>query len=82
VLAALVMIMHAIALGLNDLFFETNPWAGYLVEAAFFLLLAAAGGFYAYRSFKKSSPPVPEMAIEQAQEIKATFDNDDDEEKS
>jgi uncharacterized membrane protein YqjE len=81
VLAALVMIMHAFALGLNDLFFETNPWAGYLVEAGLFLLLAAAGGFYAYRSFKKSSPPVPEMAIEQAQEIKATFDNDEDEEK-
>lgn len=82
ILAALVMIMHAIALGLNDLFFDTNPWAGYLVEAGFFLLLAAIGGLIAYRSFKKASPPTPDMAIEQAQGIKSDFENDDDEEKT
>lgn len=76
VLAALAMIMHAIAWGLNDLFFENDVWAGFLVEAAFFLLLAALGGLYAYRSFKKASPPVPDKAIEEAKELKTALEGD------
>ena len=47
------MIMHGIAWLLNDLFFDDDVWAGFLVEAAFFLLLAAIGGLFAYRSFKE-----------------------------
>jgi uncharacterized membrane protein YqjE len=77
VLLALAMIMHGVAWLLNDLFFGDDVWAGFLVEAGFFLLLAAGGGLFAYRSFKKSSPPVPEMAIEEAKEIKATFDKEE-----
>ena len=46
------MIMHGIAWLLNDLFFDDDVWAGFLVEAAFFLLLAAIRGLFAYRSFK------------------------------
>jgi uncharacterized membrane protein YqjE len=77
VLAALAMIMHGIAWLLNDLFFESNVWAGFLVEAAFFLLLAAIGGLFAYRSFQKAAPPTPDMAIEEAKEIKATFESEE-----
>ena len=77
-LAALILIMHGIAWLLNDLFFDDNWWAGFLVEAGFFLLLAAAGGLFAWRSFDKSSPPVPEMAIEEAKEIKASFDKEEE----
>lgn len=78
VLLALAMIMHGVAWLLNDLFFEDNVWAGFLVEAAFFLLLAAVGGLIAYRSFKKGAPPTPDMAIEEAKEIKAAFDGNGD----
>src|SRR5688500_10291241 len=74
VLLALAMIMHGVAWLLNDLFFDDNVWAGFMVEAAFFLLLAAIGGLIAYRSFKKGAPPTPDMAIEEAKEIKAAFD--------
>jgi uncharacterized membrane protein YqjE len=74
VLLALVMIMHGVAWLLNDLFFDDNVWAGFLVEAAAFLLIAAGAGLFAYRSFKKGAPPTPEMAIEEAKEIKAAFD--------
>jgi hypothetical protein len=74
VLAALAMIMHGIAWLLNDLFFEDNVWAGFLVEAGFFLLVAAGAGLFAYRSFKTASPPVPDMAIEEAKEIRAAFE--------
>jgi len=78
VLLALAMIMHGVAWLLNDLFFENNVWAGFLVEAGFFLTLAAIGGLIAYRSFKKGAPPTPDMAIEQAKEIKADFDGNGD----
>jgi uncharacterized membrane protein YqjE len=77
VLAALVMIMHGIAWLLNDLFFENDVWAGFLVEAGIFLVLAAIGGLIAYRSFQKASPPTPDMAIEEAKEIKATFESEE-----
>ena len=30
---ALILLMHAFALGLNSLFFSGEPWAGYLIEA-------------------------------------------------
>jgi uncharacterized membrane protein YqjE len=75
-LAALVLIMHGIAWLLNDLFFEDDVWAGFLVEAAVFLALAAAGGLIAYRSFQKASPPTPDMAIEEAKEIKTAFESE------
>ena len=77
VLAALAMIMHGIAWLLNDLFFEDNVWAGFLVEAGVFLILAAIGGFIAYRSFKKASPPTPDMAIEEAKEIRHAFETEE-----
>ena len=53
---------------------RTTVWAGFLIEARFFLLIAAGAGLFAYRSFKKSSPPTPDMAIEEAKEFKASFD--------
>jgi uncharacterized membrane protein YqjE len=77
VLLALAMIMHGIAWLLNDLFFENSVWAGFFVEAAIFLLLAAGGGLFAYRSFKRGAPPIPDLAIEEAKEIKASFDREE-----
>jgi uncharacterized membrane protein YqjE len=77
VLLALAMIMHGIAWLLNDLFFENDVWAGFLIEAGFFLLIAAGAGLYAWRAFKRGAPPTPEMAIEEAKEIKAAFDGEE-----
>ena len=74
VLFALVMVMHGVAWLLNDLFFENDFWAGFLIEAAGFLLIAGGAGFYAYRAFKRGAPPTPDMAIEEAKEIKSAFD--------
>jgi uncharacterized membrane protein YqjE len=75
VLLALAMVMHGIAWLINDLFFD-NFWAGFLIEAGFFLLVAAGAGFYAYRAFKKGAPPTPDMAIEEAKEIAAALDGE------
>jgi uncharacterized membrane protein YqjE len=77
ILLALAMIMHGIAWLLDDLFFESNIWAGFLIEAAFFLLIAAGAGLYAWRAFKRGAPPTPDMAIEEAKEIRAAFNGEE-----
>jgi uncharacterized membrane protein YqjE len=77
VLLALAMFMHGFAWLLNDLLFSNDWWAGFFVEAGLFLLVAAGAGWFAYRSFKRGSPPVPEMAIEEAKEIRAAFESDE-----
>jgi len=76
-LAALAMIMHGVAWLINDLFFD-NFYAGFFIEALLFLLIAAGAGLFAYRAFQKASPPTPDMAIEEAKEIKATFENEEE----
>jgi H+/Cl- antiporter ClcA len=70
---ALILLMHAFALGLNSLFFEDEPWAGYLIEAVLFILLAAGAGWFAWRSFEKTGAPVPSEAIEEAQKTRAAL---------
>jgi len=75
VLLALMMGMHGVAWVLNDKVFD-NFWLGFFVEAAFFLLIAAGGGLYAYRAFKKGAPPTPDMAIEEAREIRSALDGE------
>ena len=42
--------MFAFAWLLNDLFFEDAVWAGFLIEAVLFFLIAAVAGFVAYRA--------------------------------
>jgi uncharacterized membrane protein YqjE len=77
VLLALALGMNGIAWLLNDEVFN-NAWAGFFVEAAVFVVIAAGAGFYAYRAFKRGAPPTPDMAIEEAKEIKAAFDVGED----
>lgn len=62
---ALILIMEGVAWLLNDLVFD-NFWLGFFVEAGLFLLIAAIGGWIAYRSLLKGAPPTPDLAIEQA----------------
>ncbi len=81
VLLALALLMEGVAWILNDLVFD-NFWAGFFVEAALFLLIAAGAGLFAWRSFKKAAPPTPDMAIEEAKEIKAAFDGQNGQEDS
>ncbi|HEY1236690.1 MAG TPA: phage holin family protein [Solirubrobacterales bacterium] len=72
VLFALFLLMFGVAWLLNDLVFN-NFWAGFFVEAGVFILIGAAAGIFAWRSFKRGAPPTPDMAIEEAKEIKAAF---------
>ncbi len=71
---ALILIMHGIAWLLDDLFFGGDIWAGFFVEAAFFLLAAALAGFFAYRSLLAGAPPTPDAAIEEAKATRAMLE--------
>jgi uncharacterized membrane protein YqjE len=76
VLMALAMLMHGIAWLLNDLFFEDDVWVGFMVEALFWLLVAAGAGLFAYRSVRAGAPPTPELAIEEARRTKQAFESE------
>ena len=73
-LVGLAMLMHGIAWLLNDLFFEGNVWAGFMVEALFWFIVAAGAGFFAYRSVQAGAPPTPDLAIEEARRTKETLE--------
>jgi uncharacterized membrane protein YqjE len=74
VVMALAMFMHGIAWLLDDLFFSGNIWAGFLIEGAFWLAVAAIAGLIAYRSFQAGAPPTPDLAIEEAKRTKETLE--------
>ena len=62
---ALILAMEGVAWLLNDEVFN-NPWLGFLVEAAAFVLIGALAVLIAVRAFKRGAPPTPDQAIEQA----------------
>ena len=72
-LMGLAMLMHGIAWLLNDLFFSSNVWAGFLIEAAFWFLVAAGAGLFAFRAVQAGAPPTPDLAIEEARRTKETL---------
>jgi Putative Actinobacterial Holin-X, holin superfamily III len=76
ILMSLAMFMHGVAWLLNELFFEDDVWIGFMVEGLFWLLVAGAAGFFAYRQFQAGAPPTPELAIEEAKRVKETFDSE------
>jgi uncharacterized membrane protein YqjE len=69
----LILLMHAIAWGLVALFFGDEVWAGFLVEAVIFFIVAAVAGYVAYRAVQAGSPPSPDMAIEEGKRIRQTL---------
>jgi uncharacterized membrane protein YqjE len=70
----LILMMHAIAWLIDDLFFENSIWVGFALEGGLFFLVAGLAGWFAYRSLKKGAPPVPTMAIEEGKRIRQTLD--------
>ncbi len=73
---ALILVMEGIAWLLNEEVFDGKTWPGFFIEAAVFLLIAAAAGLIAYKAVKAGSPPVPEQAIEEAKLTKAMFERE------
>ena len=75
VLAGLIYFLHFLALLIWRVLDPggQNVWLGYLIVAGMLFLLAGLAGFLAARFFKKGSPPVPTMAIEEGKLIKQTL---------
>jgi uncharacterized membrane protein YqjE len=74
---ALILVMEGVAWLLNEEVFDGKTWPGFFIEAALFLLIAAAAGFIAYRSVQAGAPPVPEQAIEEAKLTKAMLEKEE-----
>ncbi|HEU4393732.1 MAG TPA: phage holin family protein [Solirubrobacterales bacterium] len=74
---ALILVMEGIAWLLAEEVFDGNAWPGFFVEAAVFLLIAAAAGLVAYRAVQAGAPPVPEQAIEEAKLTKTMLEGEE-----
>jgi hypothetical protein len=72
ILAGLIYFLHFLALLIAELLGDT-VWLGYLIVAGVLFLVGGIAGFMAARFLKKGTPPTPQMAIEEAQLIKATL---------
>jgi uncharacterized membrane protein YqjE len=77
VLIGLIFVFQTIAWGISDAFFPNDIWAGFLITTVLLFLLAALGGFIAYRSFQAGAPPIPDQAIEEAKLIREALEHPD-----
>ncbi len=78
---ALILVMEGIAWLLNEEVFDGKTWPGFFIEAAVFLLIAAAAGLFAYRSVQAGAPPVPDQAIEEAKLTRAVLEGEEEPQK-
>lgn len=73
-IAALAMILFAIAFAINDLLgVESAVWAGFAIEALFWIIVAAIAALIAKKLFGEVETPTPDMAIEELKETKETL---------
>jgi hypothetical protein len=72
VVIGLLFLLHGAAWAFYDFVFSDVSY-GYFIVAGILFLLGALAGFLAARAFKKSTPPMPRLAIDEARLIKETF---------
>ena len=64
--------LFAVAEAINS--FGFSPWVGFAVVWAILSIFGVIAGLVAYRLFKKGSPPVPTLAIEEAKATREAFE--------
>src|SRR3954469_20073991 len=72
ILAGLIYFLHFLALLIADVL-GANPWLGYLILSCLLFVFGGMAGFMDHGIFKKGTPPMPQMAIEEVKLIKATI---------
>jgi H+/Cl- antiporter ClcA len=79
VIGALIMLLNGTAWFVNWVggWPDDQVFWGFLITAGVLLLLAGLAGWIAAKAFKAGSPPIPEMAIHEAQKIKDTVASGD-----
>ncbi len=68
----LTILLHGFAWLLFSLVFDDVYW-GFFIVAGVLFLLAGLSAFLAVRWMKSGAPPTPDMAIDEAQRIRATL---------
>jgi protein-S-isoprenylcysteine O-methyltransferase Ste14 len=68
-----IFFFHMLAWGLVE-WFDFKIWVGYGIVALFLLVVSVILLLIARRAFKKGSPPVPEMAIDEAKKTRAALE--------
>jgi hypothetical protein len=68
----LIYFFHFLAIGIAD-WTGLKLWVGYAIVTAGIFLIAAVLAFLGLRSVKKGTPPVPELAIEEAKKTQAAL---------
>src|SRR5919202_4343339 len=66
----LIWLFHFLALAIAD-WTGLKPYVGYAIVTVFLFVVAGLLAFLGLRSVKKGSPPVPELAIEEAKKTRA-----------
>jgi protein-S-isoprenylcysteine O-methyltransferase Ste14 len=69
----LIFFLHMLALGFAD-WFDLKVWVGYAIVCILLLVFAGILALIAMRMFKKGSPPVPTMAIDEAKKTRAAIE--------
>jgi hypothetical protein len=72
-LFGLYWLFHFLALGIAD-WFGLKVWVGYAIVTVLMFVLAGLLAMIGLRSVKKGSPPVPQMAIEEAKKTRAALE--------
>jgi protein-S-isoprenylcysteine O-methyltransferase Ste14 len=69
----LIFFLHMLAIGFSD-WFSLRPWVGYAMVCILLVVFAVVLALIARRMFKKGSPPVPTMAIDEAKKTRAAIE--------
>ncbi|MEA2403411.1 MAG: hypothetical protein QOE08_58 [Thermoleophilaceae bacterium] len=68
-----IFLFHMLAFGFSD-WLSVKIWVGYGIVCVLLLVVTLILGLLALRAFKKGSPPVPEMAIDEAKKTRASLE--------
>ena len=69
----LIFFLHMLAYGWAD-WFGLKVWVGYAIDCVLLLIFAGVLALLARRAFKRGSPPVPQMAIDEAKKTRAAIE--------
>jgi hypothetical protein len=72
-LFGLIWFFHFLAIGLSD-WLGLKVWVGYAMVTVVLFVIVGILAFLGLRSVKKGSPPVPQMAIEEAKKTRAALE--------
>ena len=74
VVVGLLFLLDTLAWGIWDAIGNgQNIWVGFLITSGILFLLAGLAGVLIWRLVKKGTPPVPQMAIDEAKLVRETL---------